>query len=105
MLAEIVCWRGVECVAIINNGLKHVSATAAVLVIAGSGLRTRRPSDSGSPERIALRPDLWYLGATCCRLRWAILVFCRRCVCAGGASLYPRRMRDAIAAAGSDVVF
>ncbi len=103
--AEIVGWRLVEVVAIVNNGLRRFGQAAA-LVIVGSSLRTA----AAILFYLAGRPDilLWsiaYLAATAATALIALAVFMPRLRLRLAQRLYPRRMADALYTALADIAF
>jgi O-antigen/teichoic acid export membrane protein len=105
LAAEILCWRVTEYVVIILNGLSRFGK-AASLVILGSSLRTL------AAIAFFLLPwrglEAWvafYAVANVTTLLLAMLVFAPRVRLRFVARLYPRRMRDAVTAAGSELTF
>lgn len=103
--AEIVGWRLLELVVIVENGLRHFGR-AATLVIAGSAIR-------------AAVAVLFWLGGWSSIEAWAWCYLAANLICAIIAfglflpgvrwrfmpRLYGRRMHDALSASGSDIVF
>jgi O-antigen/teichoic acid export membrane protein len=103
--AEVIGWRIVEYVAIINNGLNRF-ATSAGVVIGGSTLRTLAALGFLMLGEHSLESwALWYLGATMLSALIAVVGFVPRMRLRFRPALYPRRMRDALAAAGSEIIF
>ncbi len=102
ILAEVLGWRLVELVAIVNNGMRRFRE-AALLVVIGSGLRTL----AAIGFYLQARPTLegWafaYLGATALSALIGFLVFLPRMRLAFVPALYPRRMADALSAGAAD---
>ncbi len=103
--AEVIGWRIVEYVAIINNGLNRFGR-AATVVIAASSLRTLAAIGFYLVGAHALEVWTgWYLAATGLGAVMALAVFMPRIRLRWRPALYPRRMRDALSAAGSEIVF
>lgn len=105
IVAEVVCWRPVEVVAIVNNGLRRFRQ-AALLVIIGSSLRT------GAALLFLALGDrslgTWaaaYLAATSISLAVALVAFLPPARWRFVRALYPRRMADAVFAGAADIVF
>lgn len=105
LVAEILCWRLVEVVAIINNGLRRFRP-AAVLVILGSSLRTVAALLFAAFGGHNL--EIWvfaYLVATTATLSLALIFFLPPLRLRFVRRLYPRRMPDAIYAGAAEIVF
>lgn len=105
ILAEVLGWRLVELVAIINNGMRRFRE-AALLVIIGSGLRTLAALLFYVQGQTTL--TVWafaYLGATLLSALIAFLVFMPKVRLAFVPALYPRRMADALSAGAADILF
>jgi O-antigen/teichoic acid export membrane protein len=103
--AEVLGWRLVEVVAIVNNGLRRFRQ-AALLVIIGSGLRTIAALLFAAFGQASL--EIWafaYCGATMASALIALLAFLPRARWRFVRSLYPRRMADAVFAGAADIVF
>ncbi|MCA0419809.1 MAG: lipopolysaccharide biosynthesis protein [Proteobacteria bacterium] len=105
IVAEVLGWRLVEVVAIVNNGLRRFRQ-AALLVIIGSGLRTVAALLFAAFGRANL--EIWafaYCGATMASALIALLAFLPRTRWRFVRNLYPRRMADAVFAGAADIVF
>lgn len=105
IVAEVLGWRLVEVVAIVNNGLRRFRQ-AALLVIIGSGLRTVAALLFAGFGHANL--EIWafaYCGATMASAVIALLAFLPRARWRFVRSLYPRRMADAVFAGAADIVF
>ena len=105
LVAEVLCWRLVEVVAIINNGLRRFRQ-AALLVIIGSGLRTLAALLFAGFGHRSL--EIWvlsYLAATLAALVVAFVFFLPPLRLRFVRRLYPRRMADAAYASAADIVF
>lgn len=105
ILAEVLGWRLLELVAIINNGMRRFRE-AALLVIIGSGLRTLAALLFYVQGQTTL--TVWafaYLGATLLSALIAFLVFMPKVRLAFVPALYPRRMADALSAGVADILF
>lgn len=103
--AEILGWRLVEVVAIVNNGLRRFRQ-AALLVVVGAGLRTLAAllfvaSGENSLEVWALA----YLAATAVAAVIGLLAFLPRRRWRFSPALYPRRMKDAVHSAAAEILF
>lgn len=105
IVAEVLGWRLVEVVAIVNNGLRRFRQ-AALLVIIGSGLRTVAALLFAGFGHASL--EIWafaYCGATMASALIALLAFLPKARWRFVRSLYPRRMADAVFAGAADIVF
>ncbi|WP_377843481.1 lipopolysaccharide biosynthesis protein [Bosea sp. UC22_33] len=105
ILAEVLGWRLVEVVAIVNNGLRRFRQ-AALLVIIGSGLRTVAALLFAAFGQASL--EIWafaYCGATMASALIALVAFLPAARWRFVRSLYPRRMADAVFAGAADIVF
>lgn len=105
LVAEILCWRLVEVVAIVNNGLRRFRQ-AALLVIIGSSLRTLAALLFAAFGHRSL--DIWvlsYLGATLATLVVALAFFLPPLRLRFERRLYPRRMADAVYTSAAEIVF
>ena len=105
LTAEILCWRLVEVVAIVNNGLRRFRQ-AALLVIIGSSLRTLAALLFAGFGQRSLDVWVWaYLAATLATLVVALVFFLPPLRLRFVRRLYPRRMADAIYASAAEIVF
>lgn len=105
LAAEILGWRVVEVVAIVNNGLRRFRQ-AALLVIIGSSLRTLAALLFAAFGQASLASwSLAYLAATAATAAIALVFFMPAARWRFRQSLYPRRMADAIYASAADIVF
>ena len=105
LVAEILCWRVVEVVAIVNNGLRRFRQ-AALLVILGSSLRTVAALLFAWLGQHSL--EIWvlaYLAATTATLSLALIFFLPPMRLRFVRHLYPRRMADAVYAGAAEIVF
>nr|WP_047577051.1 hypothetical protein [Methylobacterium sp. ZNC0032] len=105
IVAEVLGWRLVEVVAIVNNGLRRFRQ-AALLVIIGSALRTVAALLFAGFGHASL--EIWafaYCGATMASAAIALLAFLPRARWRFVRHLYPRRMADAVFAGAADIVF
>lgn len=105
VLAEILGWRLVEVVAIVNNGLRRFRE-AALLVIIGSSLRTLAAILFYLSGQASLGLWSWgYLASTLATAVLALAFFMPKLRWRFTRRLYPRRMADALYAAAADIVF
>jgi O-antigen/teichoic acid export membrane protein len=105
IVAEVLGWRLVEVVAIVNNGLRRFRQ-GALLVIIGSGLRTIAALLFAAFGHADL--EIWafaYCGATMASAVIALIAFLPAARWRFVRSLYPRRMADAVFAGAADIVF
>jgi O-antigen/teichoic acid export membrane protein len=103
--AEVLGWRLVEVVAIVNNGLRRFRQ-AALLVILGSSLRTVAAIAFYLFGQASL--TIWvfaYLGATLATALIAVLFFMPALRWRFDRRILARRMPDAVFAAAADIVF
>lgn len=105
ILAEVLGWRPVELVAIVNNGMRRFRA-AALLVIIGSALRTLAAVAFYLHGQTTLTSwALAYLGATLLTALIGFLAFLPKTRWKLAPELYPRRMADALTAGVADILF
>lgn len=105
VFAEILGWRLVEVVAIVNNGLRRFRE-AALLVIIGSSLRTAAAVLFYVWAQPSLALWAWaYLASTLATAILALLFFMPTLRWRFTHRLYPRRMADAFAASAADIMF
>lgn len=105
ILAEVLGWRPVELVAIVNNGMRRFRA-AALLVIIGSALRTLAAVAFYLHGQTTLTSwALAYLGATLLTALIGFLAFLPTTRWKLAPELYPRRMADALTAGVADILF
>lgn len=103
--AEVLGWRLVEVVAIVNNGLRRFRE-AALLVILGSALRTLAAIAFYLHGQATLTSWAFaYLGATLLSAMIAFSAFMPKARWQLVPELYPRRMADALSAGAADVLF
>jgi len=103
--AEVLGWRVVEVVAIVNNGLRRFRP-AALLVIIGSALRTAAALAFVTLGHSSL--ENWafaYCAATMASAAIALAFFMPASRWRFVSRLYPRRMADAVFAGTADIVF
>ncbi|WP_077962332.1 lipopolysaccharide biosynthesis protein [Ensifer adhaerens] len=105
MLAEILCWRGLETAVIVLNGLGRFGR-GALLVVIGTAIRT------GAALLLVLLPwntlEAWsylYLVANALSLAVALLWFYPRVHLRWQPRLYFRRWADSVSVAGAEVLF
>ncbi|MCY1741852.1 lipopolysaccharide biosynthesis protein [Ensifer sp. SL37] len=105
MLAEILCWRGLETAVIVLNGLGRFGR-GALLVVIGTAIRT------AAAVLLALLPwktlEAWsylYLLANALGLLVALLWFYPRVRLRWQPRLYFRRWADSVSVAGAEVLF
>ncbi|GGD06308.1 transporter [Aureimonas glaciei] len=103
--AEVLCWRVLEVVCIVNNGLGRFGR-AAILAISGSAVRTL------AALAFALFSDhsliAWasaYLLANALAMLGAILFFYPRIRLRFAPSLYLARWRDSVSVASAEIIF
>jgi O-antigen/teichoic acid export membrane protein len=102
---EALCWRVVECVIIMLNGLSRF-ARAAALVIVGSALRTAAALVFlAIPWRGLEAWIVLYAFANAITLGVALLLFVPEMRLRWVGKLYPRRLKDAVSAAFSELTF
>jgi O-antigen/teichoic acid export membrane protein len=105
LLAEIVGWRLVELVSIINNGLRRFGR-ASLLVVIGSALRTVAAIAFWISGLVTL--EAWaiaYLAATISAALLAFAAFMPALRLRLVPRLYGRRMKDALGAAAAEIGF
>lgn len=103
--AEVLGWRVVEVVCIVNNGLRRFRQ-AALLVIIGSSLRTLAALLFVTLGHASLEDWILAYGlATMASALIALTAFLPAARWRFVRSLYPRRMADAVFAGAADIVF
>ncbi|MCX7325652.1 MAG: lipopolysaccharide biosynthesis protein [Hyphomicrobiales bacterium] len=105
IIAEVLGWRLLEVVAIINNGRRHFGR-ASTLVLTGSLIRTLAALAFWALGQTDLNAwSAWYLGANllAAALAWSLFLPPLRWRFA--PRLYRARLSDAMAAAAADIVF
>ncbi len=105
MVAEIICWRGLEVVVIVLNGLGRFGR-AALLVVIGTGIRTAAALAFSLSHWASLGTwSLFYLGANLLALLIAIVWFFPKVRLRWRPKLYIRRWADSVSVAGAEVLF
>ncbi|CAN7534034.1 lipopolysaccharide biosynthesis protein [Pararhizobium sp. LjRoot235] len=105
MAAEIICWRGLEVVAIVLNGLGRFGR-AALLVVIGTGIRTVAALGFSFSHWASLETwSLFYLAANGLALLIAIIWFFPKVRLRWRTELYIRRWGDSVSVAGAEVLF
>lgn len=105
IVSEVLGWRLVELVAIVNNGLRRFRQ-AAILVILGSSLRTLAAIGFYLIGHATLASWSYaYLATTMLSALLALTLFLPRLRLRFVRALYPRRMADAVFASAAEVVF
>lgn len=103
--AEVVCWRTLEVVIIVNNGLGRFGR-GAVIVILGQAIRTAAAVlFVGLTDRSLLSWSLVYLAANALAVTIAVGGFYPRVRLRYTPALYLARWRDSVAVAGAEIVF
>ncbi len=105
MAAEILCWRGLEVVVIVLNGLGRFGR-AALLVIIGTALRTVAAVGFALSHSMSLANwSLFYLAANGLGFAVALLFFFPKVRLRWRPALYLRRWADSLSVAGAEVLF
>lgn len=105
MLAEILCWRGLEVVSIVLNGLGRFGLSS-IMVVMGTALRTLAALAFVALSYSTLSDWSWfYLGANCLALAIAIIHFYPRRRLRWQPRLYVRRWADSVTVAGAEILF
>ncbi|NDW07018.1 lipopolysaccharide biosynthesis protein [Jiella pacifica] len=105
VLAEVLCWRLLEVVVIVNNGMGRFF-TGAVIVIVGSGLRALAAlAFVGLGDGSLVTWSLYYLGANLVAMLGTVIVCYPRQRLRWTPRLYFARMRDSLSVAGAEIVF
>jgi O-antigen/teichoic acid export membrane protein len=103
--AEIICWRGLEVVAIVLNGLGRFGR-AALLVVIGTGIRTAAALGFSFSHWASLETwSLFYLTANGFALLIAIVWFFPKVRLRWRPELYIHRWVDSVSVAGAEVLF
>jgi O-antigen/teichoic acid export membrane protein len=105
MVAEIICWRGLEVVVIVLNGLGRFGR-AALLVVIGTGIRTAAALAFSLLHSSSLSTwALLYVGANLLALLIAVIWFFPKGRLRWRPRLYIRRWADSVSVAGAEVLF
>jgi O-antigen/teichoic acid export membrane protein len=105
IVSEVIGWRVVEYVAIINNGLSRFGR-GSMLVIISSGLRAGAALIFAASGGTALSSWVWlYLAATLLSAVTGIVFFLPRLTLRFHPSLMLRRWKDAVGTAGAEILF
>ncbi|CAN7204621.1 lipopolysaccharide biosynthesis protein [Pararhizobium sp. LjRoot238] len=105
MAAEIICWRGLEVVAIVLNGLGRFGR-AALLVVIGTGMRTAAALGFSFSHWASLETwSLLYLASNLVSLLIAVIWFFPKVRLRWRPGLYIRRWVDSVSVAGAEVLF
>lgn len=105
MVAEILCWRGLEVVVIVLNGLGRFGRGALAVVI-GTGVRTIAALAFAFHGVGTLEAwSLYYLAANAICLAIAIVWFFPRVRLRFRPELYLRRWADSVSVAGAEILF
>ena len=105
MVAEIVCWRGLEVAVIVLNGLGRFGR-AALLVVIGTGIRTGAALAFSLSSWVSLEAwSVFYLCANLLALLIAVIWFFPRVRLRWRPRLYIRRWADSISVAGAEMLF
>jgi O-antigen/teichoic acid export membrane protein len=103
--AEVICWRGLEVVAIVLNGLGRFGR-AALLVVIGTGIRTAAALGFSFSHWASLETwSLFYLTANGFALLIAIVWFFPKVRLRWRPELYIHRWVDSVSVAGAEVLF
>ncbi|WP_294643329.1 lipopolysaccharide biosynthesis protein [uncultured Aureimonas sp.] len=107
LAAEIVCWRALEVVCIVNNGMNRFGR-ASVLVVVGTGAKALAAlafAGTVGREGGLAAWSLFYLAANGLAALGGILFLYPRQRLRWRPDLYRRRAADSIAVAGAEVLF
>lgn len=105
MVAEIICWRGLEVVVIVLNGLGRFGR-GALMVIIGTGMRTVAALGFSLFQFASLANwSLFYLAANAISLVIAVVFFYPKVRLRWQPWLYLRRWGDSVFVAGAEVLF
>jgi len=103
--AEVLFWRSLEVVCIVNNGLGRFGR-AAILVILGSAIRAVGAVGFASlSDGSLLAWALTYMAANALALAMAVLFFYPRVRLRWTPRLYLARWRDSVSVAGAEIIF
>lgn len=105
MVAEILCWRGLETVSNVLNGLGRF-ASSAIMVVIGTGLRTLAAVALFFGPWTSLQAwSVLYLTANAVSLAIAVFWFFPKVKLRWQPALYVRRWADSISVAGAEMLF
>ncbi len=105
IIAEIVFWRTLEVVVIVNNGMGRF-AQGAIIVIAGSAIRAVAAVGFASfGDGTLLEWTLAYAGANAVAAILAVVVYYPRQRLRFTPALYIARARDSFSVAGAEIIF
>lgn len=105
MVAEIICWRGLETAVIVLNGLGRFGRGALLVVIA-TAIRTVAALLFALSEATTLAAwSQFYLAANAVSLLVALALFYPRVRLRWQPRLYVRRWADSVSVAGAEILF
>lgn len=105
MIAEIICWRGLEVVSNVLNGMGRFGRSS-IMVVIGIGLRTVAAVVLFAFSLHSLAAWSWfYLAANVVSLIVALVVFYPRVRLRWRPGLYVRRWVDSVSVAGAEILF
>ncbi|WP_420844714.1 lipopolysaccharide biosynthesis protein [Jiella avicenniae] len=105
VVAEVLCWRLLEVVVIVNNGMGRFF-TGAVIVIAGSAVRALAAlAFLGLGDGSLVGWSLFYLGANLAAMVGTVVACYPRQRLRWTPRLYLARMSDSLSVAGAEIVF
>ncbi|MFP5076313.1 lipopolysaccharide biosynthesis protein [Rhizobium sp. YIM 134829] len=105
MIAEILCWRGLEVVSIVLNGLGRFGVSS-IMVVMGTALRTLAALAFVTLSYSTLSDWSWfYLGSNILAVAIAIIHFYPRRRLRWRPRLYVRRWADSVTVAGAEILF
>lgn len=103
--AEVLFWRMLEVVVIVNNGLGRFG-TGALIVVGGSAIRALAAVlFAAVSDRSLLAWSLAYLGANALAMLLAVALFYPRRRLRFAPRLYLARWQDSVAVAGAEILF
>ena len=102
IISEVLLWRSLETIVIVNNGLNRFGR-AAMLVVIGTALRALAPWHSHFPQITVLASWVfYYLGANALSLAAALIFYLPRRRLRFRPKLYLRRAMDALWTCGAE---
>lgn len=105
VVSEILCWRLLEVVVIVNNGLGRFGRGALIVVIGSAVRALAAVAFAAVSDHSLLSWGLFYLAANAAVAVLSVAVFYPACRLRLAPRLYLARWRDSVSVAGAEIIF